>query len=442
MNRYAILVITFVAQMCLGCSYAWSVFVGALKDKYSVTTAQAVLFFGIMIATFSFITPFSGKLQDRFGPRKVSLIGALFFAAGFILAGKWANNFWELALTLGVMSGLGLGSVYPCILATCVKWFPTRKGLISGMAVAGYAFGAVVISWLAEQMLFKGTPQFLQNVLGPFGAKFVDLTIAGKSCHNVVPVDQLLTWLGVVMGVIVLLGAVSLSVPQAAQKKAGSGTPLAAGVPWGDIRLWGMYGAFFAGTFAGLMAISQMKQIGASRGVAIAYAAFGVMLFNIANAVGRVTWGGLTDKIGGRASMIAGLILQGIAMATITLVPAVVGGSNWPFYLLAICFGFLYANNFVLYPAECARLWGAQRLGAVYGFVFSAFGFAGLLGPYTGGKFYDLTVDPATKQGSYTYALWIAAVVCWIGAAVIAATVKSKPEDAAQPVAVAAGARK
>ena len=356
------LAITFVAQMCLGCSYAWSVFVGALKDKYAVTTAQAVLFFGIMIATFAFITPFSGKLQDRFGPRKVSLVGALFFGAGFILAGQWANNFWELALTLGVMSGLGLGSVYPCILATCVKWFPARKGLISGLAVAGYAFGAVVISWLGEQMLFKGTPLFLQKILAVFGAKFTDLVIAGKPCHDVVPVDQLLTWLGVVMGIIVLLGAASLSVPQAGQGKTGSGAPQPAGVPWGDIRLWGMYGAFFSGTFAGLMAIANMKQIAGSRGVPLAYAALGVMLFNIANAIGRVTWGGLTDKIGGRASMIAGLILQGIAMGTITLVPAVVGGSNWPFYVLAVCFGFLYANNFVLYPAECARLWGPQRL--------------------------------------------------------------------------------
>ncbi len=413
MNRYAILAITFVAQMCLGCSYAWSMFVASFKARYNIDTGYAQLGFGVMLATFAFLTPFTGKLQDRFGPRKVAVVGSFVFAAGFILGGVWADTFWKFLLTLGVMSGLGLGSVYPCILATCVKWFPARKGLISGMAVAGYGAGAVALSWLSDAMLNKGAPQGLQNFLANFGATFSE--------KGTVPVTVYLTWLGVVMGVIVLIGALSLSLPESARGAKGAAAVAAAGgIPWGDIRLWGMFLAFLAGTFAGLMAIANIKQIGVWKGVPLAVAGFGGILFNLANACGRISWGGLSDKFGGRASMIAGLILQGIAMVVITQVPGHTATSNWPFYLLAICYGFLYANNFALYPAECARIWGPARLGAVYGVVFFAFGIAGLLGPYLGGKILDV-------YKSYDYALWLAAVICWIGAIIIAMMVKTKP---------------
>lgn len=434
MNRYAILVITFVAQMCLGCSYAWSMFVASFKAKYGIDTAYAQLGFGVMLATFAFLTPFTGKLQDRFGPRKVATIGAIIFGAGFYLGGTWANDFWKFLFTLGVMSGLGLGSVYPCILATCVKWFPNRKGLVSGLAVAGYGLGAMVLTWLSDAMLNKGVPMALQNFLATFGATFSD--------KGTVPVNVYLTYLGLVMGVIVLAGALSLSLPESSRGAKGAAAAAAAGgIPWSDIRLWGMFLAFLCGTFAGLMAIGNIKQIGEWKGV-LAAAATGGILFNLANAIGRVTWGGLSDKLGGRQSMIAGLVLQGIAMGVMTLVPGHIAGNAWPFYLLAICYGFLYANNFALYPAECARIWGPARLGAVYGVVFFAFGIAGLLGPYTGGKILEMTKSAAMPKGSYTYALWIAAVACWLGAIIIATMVKPRPAPQLAAVAEAAGAKK
>ncbi len=84
-------------------------------------------------------------------------------------AGRLRTAHWQLLLLVGLMPGVGLGAIYPCILATCVKWFPTRKGLISGLAVSGYGLGAVCITWVAERLLFTGAPAWLQRALGWFG---------------------------------------------------------------------------------------------------------------------------------------------------------------------------------------------------------------------------------------------------------------------------------
>jgi OFA family oxalate/formate antiporter-like MFS transporter len=242
-------------------------------------------------------------------------------------------------------------------------------------------------------------------------------------------------------------------------------------MPWRDARLWGLFGGFFAGSLAGVMVVTNMKQIGATKGIVAA--AFGIMLFNVFSAVGRVSWGWISDRISGRRSMILGLLLQGAAMlvvlgfaevpvekkqpapsiATVArvqaaeadgatdsagggrrTVPAAPNGArlvDWMFYLLAASFGFFYANNFALYPAEVARIWGAQRMGAIYGVVFSAFAFAGLAGPTAAAWIFGRT-------GTYNTACVLAALLCAIGAGVIALAVRTGPATVAQAAGVGA----
>jgi OFA family oxalate/formate antiporter-like MFS transporter len=469
-NRYIMLTMTFVAQMCLGCSYAWSVFAMALKEQYAIEPWQAMSFYSVSTATFAFTTLLSGRLQDRFGPREISIIGGLLYGGGYALGGAWAHTYGELLLTLGVMPGLGLGAIYPCILATCVKWFPASKGLIAGLAVSGYALGAVCVTWVAERLLFTGAPAWLQGFLGWFGAKFLSVRVGGTVISGT-SVDLLLTWLGVVVSVIVVAGAVSLSVPREERAEAGARRRQGQPLPWRDTRLWGLFGGFFAGSLAGVMVVTNMKQIGATKGIMAA--AFGIMLFNVFSAGGRVSWGWISDRIGGRRSMILGLLLQGSAMLAIpgfADVPvekkqsapsiaaiarvqaaapcgaveaargaAAVGtGSasgtrlvDWMFYVLAACFGFFYANNFALYPAEVARIWGEQRMGAIYGVVFSAFAFAGLAGPTAAAWIFGRT-------GTYNTACVLAALLCAIGAGVVALAVRTRPNAVSQAEAVAA----
>ena len=464
------LAMTFVAQMCLGCSYAWSVFAVAIREQYAIEPWQAMSFYSVLTATFAFTTLVSGSLQDRFGPRAVSIVGGLLYGGGYALGGAWAHSYGALLLTLGVMPGLGLGANYPCILATYVKWFPASKGLIAGLAVSGYALGAVCITWLAERLLFTGAPGWLQGLLGWFGARFLSVHVGGTVVSGT-SVDWLLTWLGVVVGVIVVAGAASLSVPRAERAETGARSRQGQPMPWRDARLWGLFGGFFAGSLAGVMVVTNMKQIGATKGIVAA--AFGIMLFNVFSAVGRVSWGWISDRIGGRRSMILGLLLQGAAMfvvlgfaevpvekkqpapsiATVARVQAAEAGGatdsagggrrtvpaapnearlvDWMFYLLAASFGFFYANNFALYPAEVARIWGAQRMGAIYGVVFSAFAFAGLAGPTAAAWIFGRT-------GTYNTACVLAAVLCAIGAGVVALAVRTRPAVVSQAEAVAA----
>lgn len=454
MNRYLMLAMTFAAQMCLGCSYAWSVFAMALKEQYAIEPWQAMSFYSVSTAAFALTTLVSGPLQDRFGPRAISVVGGLLYGGGYALGGAWADTYAELLLTLGLMPGVGLGAIYPCILATCVKWFPAHKGLISGLAVSGYALGAVCVTWIAERLLFAGSPAWLQTLLGWFGGSLLSAHVDGQVLSGT-SVDLLLTWLGVVVGVIAVAGALSLSVPQPQREATGPRASPRQPMPWRDRRLWGLFGGFFAGSLAGVMVVTNMKQIGATKG--IVGAAFGIMLFNIFSAAGRVSWGWISDWIGGRRSMVLGLLLQGMAMllvlafaeapvqqkqtglsiATIArtqqmhadatasalavqAAPPQTRLVDWMFYILAASFGFFYANNFSLYPAEVARIWGAQRMGAIYGVVFSAFALAGLAGPTTAAWIVSWT-------GTYNTACVLAATLCATGACVIGLTLKTQP---------------
>src|ERR687889_2747627 len=154
-GRWWIVIAAVLVQLALGAVYAWSVFNKPLQDQFGWSKGEAVLPFEVVIGTIFIGSLIGGRIQDRRGPRPVALGGAVLYALGIMLASlvSSGDQLWLLVLTYGVMGGIGLGAAYITPIAMLVKWFPDKRGLITGIAVGGFGFGAVITGPVADRLL-------------------------------------------------------------------------------------------------------------------------------------------------------------------------------------------------------------------------------------------------------------------------------------------------
>ena len=167
LNRWLVVVGATSIQLALGAIYAWSVFTARLTDTagtYGFTASQTAWVFSTGLATFATVMVLAGRVLPRVGPRQLTIAGGLLLGGGYVLGGLFGDSFWLQLLSIGVVGGAGIGLAYVVPISVCVKWFPDKKGLITGLAVAGFGFGATIWvklagSWfggLAQRI--KGTP--------------------------------------------------------------------------------------------------------------------------------------------------------------------------------------------------------------------------------------------------------------------------------------------
>jgi MFS transporter, OFA family, oxalate/formate antiporter len=388
--RYLVLTTSVMIQLCLGGLYAWSSFVPALHDKHGLTTAQTQLIFGLLIAVFTVAMVFAGRLLDRTGPRLVAIIGGLCFGVGYVIASFSHDNFWLLLGGIGVVSGIGTGFGYVCPLATCVQWFPNHKGLVTGISVAGFGGGAVVLSGVAEYWLGQG----------------VDVLV-------------LLRWVGLVWGGVIVLAALPLHAPVGGH--IGSSEHLGSiRRRLGDRFFLALLAGMFCGTFAGLLVIGNLKPLALSDGIGAVQAAAAISLFAVGNAAGRITWGWIADKLGEKSIGLSLLLLAGAVAALLA-----VGSHAIAFMAITALIGFGFGACFVVYAAAVAHRYGPAMVGKLYPLVFLAYGLAGITGPALGGWLYDAT-------GQYTHAILASTGILLVGlilAVVLLRSVDSAPAD-------------
>jgi MFS family permease len=215
-NRWLVVLGALVIQVSLGAVYIWSVFQTPLKALFpNWTEAQVTLPAQIVLAAFALAVIFGGRIQDRLGPRIVATAGGLILGAGLILA-RFTGNFppgaaltW-LIVTFSILGGIGIGAGYVCPIATCVKWFPDKRGLITGLAVAGFGAGAFFFAPLAKGLITGGKYQVL-------GANLFGLPKLG--------VFNTFMALGMIFLVAIVLGAQLLRNPPAGFRPAGWNPP-------------------------------------------------------------------------------------------------------------------------------------------------------------------------------------------------------------------------
>lgn len=338
-------------QLCIGSIYTWSLFNQPLATANNWNRDDVFLAYSIAIFTFAFATMFAGRLQDRKGPRLVATIGILLYSGGLMLTSQ-IRELWQLYISYGIIAGAGVGFVYVCPLSTLVKWYPQRKGLITGIAVGAFGLGSLVFkSAIGYFISAQGVMQtflilgIICAAVGGFGASFLRVpndkqtssTVSSKTKYQFTPSEMIRT----------------------------RSFPL----------IWFM---FLFASASGLLVIGLAKNIGMQlAGLDESVAANAVAIIALFNATGRIVWGSLSDRFG-RIRMISFMfILTALSMTALSVLTLTYLTFFVTLAMIAFCFGGFLA----VFPTVTNEYFGVKNLGANYGIVYQAYGLAALIGP-------------------------------------------------------------
>jgi OFA family oxalate/formate antiporter-like MFS transporter len=356
-SRWWVVFGAVLLQVCLGAIYSWSLFNQPLMDKFGWTSAEVFMTYSIAIFVFAFSTIFSGRLQDQIGPKKVATIGGILYGTGLIVS-SFATTLPMLYLGYGVLSGAGVGFAYVCPLSTCVKWFPEKKGFITGIAVGAFGAGSLI---------FKS---IIVKFIGSVG------------------VSSTFLYLGIIYMFLVIIGAQFLRVPQGSTSELKTAMRLERK----DYKVKEMmktksfYLVWLSYMFAcmpGLLVIGLAKDIGTELvKLDPLVAANAVALIALFNAGGRLIWGTVSDILG-RVRVVS-------IMFALTAIPLIVMSTvQMNLVLFFICLAAIassFGGFLAVYPTITSDFFGVKTLGANYGIVYQAYGIAALVGPIIKGS--------------------------------------------------------
>lgn len=385
-NRWAIASAGVFLQIALGAVYAWSVFRSPLANQFAWTISEVTLTFTISIFMLGVAAFLGGLWLNRSGPRVVAITGAVFYGAGVFLASFSANKLWWLYLSYGFIGGIGLGLGYIVPVSVLVKWFPDRRGLITGIAVGGFGAGALITAPVATYLIQNVG---VLNTFAYLGLAFLIVTvITGFFMQN--PPEG---WLPI---------GWKPSRRQVSQRAGGDYTLAQALRTWQWYALWLL---LFLNTFAGISVISQEAPIFQELvGVTAVVAASMVGLASIGNAVGRVFWAWISDLTTRRITFLVMFLLQVILFWILPNVAAVASMTILAFVVL-MCYG----GGFGTMPAFAADYFGSKNVGPIYGLMLTAWGTASAVGPLLIAYMRQIT-------GSYHRPLHVIAIVMAISA--------------------------
>ncbi len=421
-GRWTVIVGAVMVQVILGTIYAFSVFVAPLEGEFGWSRLTTQWAYSLALVMFAVTMIPAGRLQDQIGPRKVAMIGGALLGLSFLLAAVLvdANRPWAFYLTYGVLGGAGIGFGYVCPISAAVKWFPDKKGLITGIAVAGFGAGTLFFAGPASALLLP--PADAGESLSLYQIILIGLGVMeGKGSG--IGWRAFFVLHGIVCATIVILGAMLLRNPPAGWKPAGWNPSSVkqktmAELDWREMlntplatMLWM---TFIFGATSGLMAIGQwtpmMRDILGDSSLAPAglgaLARFlePVAILAIFNAFGRIFWGKISDMIDRPRAMMMMFLAQGMAfmiLASVRSPLGIVAASAWV--------GLNFGGIFTLFPSATSDYFGMKNFGVNYGWIYSGYGLAGIMGPIVGGVLFDMT-------GSYLLAFLFAGTLCFVAA--------------------------
>src|SRR5438874_8108546 len=275
-NRWVIAIAGVFFQIALGAVYAWSVFRVPLAKQFGWSISEVTLTFTISIFMLGIAAFFGSLWLNRKGPRIVAFTGGALYGLGVFLA-SFSHNLWWLYLSYGLIGGIGLGFGYIVPVAVLVKWFPDRRGLITGIAVGGFGAGALVTAPLATRLIQT------VGVLSTFAylglAYLVVTVVAGFFMQNPPDGWRPEGW--------------TPTASQTSQRAGHDYTLSEALKTWQWYALWLL---LFLNTCAGISIISQEAPIFQElTGVSAVVAGGMVGVASLGNAVGRIFWAWVSD---------------------------------------------------------------------------------------------------------------------------------------------------
>ena len=351
-NRWLIVLGTIIVQMGLGTIYTWSLFNQPLVDHFGWQLNSVAITFSITSFALAISTLFAGKLQDRWGIRRLIATAGIVLGAGLIISSQ-VSALWMLYIMAGVVVGFADGTAYITSLSNIIKWFPEKKGLISGISVGAYGTGS---------LLFK--------------------YINGSLIQNVGVSHTFLYW-GIIVMIMVVGGSFLVR-----EAKVTNQAVSVQGIQTKDYtvkemlktkEVYLLFVMFFTACMSGLYLIGIVKDIGVSlAGLDVATAANAVALVAIFNTVGRIILGALSDKVG-RLKVVAGaLLVTAAAVSVLSFVHLNYG----LFFACVAGIAFCFGGNITIFPAIVADFFGLKNQSKNYGIVYQGFGIGALSGSF------------------------------------------------------------
>lgn len=415
-NRWFIAIMGTLLQVVLGTVYAWSFFQNTIIETYKWSNVQTMWIFSLAILFLGLSAAVGGIILPKYGPRKLATLGAILYGLGYMISAyaMYLHNLPLFYIGFGVIGGTGLGLGYVTPVATASKWFPDKKGFITGMVVMGFGLGAL----------------FMSKVVAPL---FQSLT-AGDLVH-------MFLYMGIVLMAIGIPAGLSMQNPPenfvpkgytpSVQENSTQQTEQTLTVKESILstKFLGMWIIFFLNISAGIMFISlqspmiqdllgKAKNYALSQDALVAAGGTLIAVSSLFNGFGRFLWGGLSDRVG--RIQVFRLIL-GSQLLVFTLL--MFTSNPWIFGIL-VCYVLLcYGGGFGSMPSYVLDVFSTRLMPIVYGAILTAWSLGGIIGPQIAAYIRDIYQTPELI-GSRTY--MIGAILLGIGF-IVSLTLTNKP---------------
>jgi MFS transporter, OFA family, oxalate/formate antiporter len=363
-NRWVQLVLGLIAMVSISSpQYVWTLFTGPLNQKLGTTLAELQWTFSLLIILQTWCSPLQAYLVDRFGPALLISVGAIMSGGGWVLS-SYVDNIWALYFTYGVICGFGTGIIYVGIIGLMVRWFPDRRGLATGLAAAGYGFGAFLTSIPIDTMIKSSGYQ-----------------------------HTLVVW-GIIQGIVGVAAAIGLRAPPEDYRPAGYDpavvqTEMQSTRSYTPVEMLGnpiFYLLFIMMTMmstSGLMVVSNVGPFAREFKVAdvlvfglVAALPLSLTLSRVTNGLTRPFFGWISDHIGREPTMAIAFSLEALAILVLFFFldhPAM-------FVVLTGLVFFGWGEIFSLFPSTLTETFGPRYAATNYGFLYIAQGVGSILG--------------------------------------------------------------
>ncbi len=362
-NRWVQLLLGVIAMMAISSpQYVWTLFTGPLNEKLGTTLAELQFTFSLLIILQTFFSPFQAFLVDRFGPKLLISVGAIMSGGSWVLAAQ-ASSLTALYITYGVIGGFGTGIIYVGVIGLMVRWFPDRRGLATGLAAAGYGFGAFFTSFPIDSMIKSSGYQ-----------------------------HTLVVW-GVIQGIIGVAAALGLRTPPEDYRPEGYDpttvlTEMQTKRSFTPVEMLQnpiFYLLFIMMTMmstSGLMVVSNVgpfaKEFKVADVLVLGMAALplSLTLSRVTNGLTRPFFGWVSDHIGRENTMALAFSLEA---AAILVLFAFIDQPAMFVVLTGLVF-FGWGEIFSLFPSTLTDTFGPKFAATNYGFLYIAQGVGSILG--------------------------------------------------------------
>lgn len=365
-KRIVVLIAGVAIQLCLGVAYIWSVFQsGIAQTIFAGNNAKASLTYSLLLAVLTVGSVLGGKLVNKIPLKLVVMLGGIILSLGFFIASftKPEHSF-TLWLSYGVMGGIGMGLAYSTTISCVQKWFPDKKGLVTGIIVAALGLGGVIFTPIVEALIAH------------FGGSGV---------------GELYTFrvIALIFFIVCVPCSLFLEVPKVSTTLVSASTKCLDVTPKQLITRPSFYFltlSLMLACMGGLMMIGFAKPIAVGRGLG-EKSAIAVLLISIFNSIGRLTWGAVSDKLGYVKTIV--IMMIGSSLMSVLVLFA----KGYSIFVFIGLIGFFYGGLLSTFPSYTAKIYGVKNVATNYGMVLLGFGIGAIMSSYIAGYFKDKAVN-------------------------------------------------